>query len=80
MILILTRTREEMFETFHKPHEEAANILSKWEYQELEYLKAEYKRLLDAVFSAYMQDRLDKVEYAIELKKGNEEEIWDSLS
>ncbi len=75
------KSKEEILATFTNERYMTISILSYWSFDELEDLRKRYIGYPNAIFiSEYVKNRIDLLEEAIIVKKGNEEQAWDYLS
>lgn len=74
------KTGEEILKTFQLGHNKTVLTLSKWKFEELEFLKERYLVDYNENSSYYVRNRIDLINEAIEIKKGNEEQAWDYLT
>ena len=69
-----------ILETFSNEKCEVLLKLIEWTFEELNELKERYKIDYNATQSRYIKGRIDLLEEAITIKKGNEEQAWDYLT
>jgi len=74
------RSGIEIQEVFAKDHFTVLSKLLAWTYRDLEELKSRYIIDYKLSGSMYVKRRIDLINEALIIKRGNEEQAWDYLT